>query len=235
MSSRLIKGIGAFAAMASVATTARAQQSLLGPGAAFISFGTARVATSELDDRLAANGYPTFGEKAKSVGVGGYRVLSNHVMLGAELTGIVFDEKPHNGREVGVGGGSGTLTVVFMKDVSSRLRIYPRLGLGAGGLTLWVESADTVTFDSVLADPQPVPGRQRLLSRDGGVIDLGFGAEIVPKDRGGAVIGLRAGYLMSSFGSSSDWWLQNGTATGGPEASISGVYLRMTLGGAWKR
>jgi hypothetical protein len=231
----MFREISILAVAACTAGPLAAQQSLLGPGAAFISVGVARVATSGLDDRLAANGYPTFGQQAKSAGVGGYRVLSNKVMLGAELSGFNFDEKPHNGRMVGVGGGAGTIGVGFMKDVSPRLRVYPRLGLGAGGLTLWVESADTVTFDSVLADPQPVPGRQRLLSRDGGVIDFGFGAEIVPKDRGGALIGLRAGYLMSSFGSSSDWWLQNGTATGGPEASISGAYLRMTLGGAWKR
>src|SRR3954466_8387491 len=80
----LIQRVLTVAALVSSATMAGAQQSFLGPGAAFISFGTARVATSELDERLAANGYPTFGQKAKSAGLGGYRILSNKVMLGAE-------------------------------------------------------------------------------------------------------------------------------------------------------
>src|SRR3954467_3049210 len=160
-----------------LASSASGQQALLGPGAAFISIGRAHVATSELDDRLQANGYPTFGQSAGSVGIGAYRVLSNRVMLGGEFTGFVFDEKPHSGREVGLGGGYATLGVGYMKQISRRVRFYPRVGLGAGGITLWVESADTVSFDSVLADPQPVAGRQRLLSRDGGVIDLGAGLE----------------------------------------------------------
>src|SRR5689334_21930844 len=109
MSPQMIRGFFVFAILLAASGPLTAQQSLLGPGAAFISVGTAGVATSELDDRLAAIGYPTFGQKAKSAGLGGYRVLSNKVMLGAELTGIAFDEKPHNGREVHLCGGSATL------------------------------------------------------------------------------------------------------------------------------
>lgn len=215
------------------ASSTLAQQALLGPGAAFISVGTARISTSELDDRLQANGYPTFGQKAASLGVGAYRVFGNGLMFGAEATGLIVDEKPHQGREVGIGGGHATLGLGYMKRISPRLRIYPRIGLGAGGVTMWIESADTVTFDQVLANPQPVDGRQRLLSRDGGVIDLGIGAEFLPK--GGLLLGIRAGYLAASFGDDNNWWLQNGTATNGPEASIAGPYVRFTLGGAWKR
>jgi len=216
-----------------LASSASAQAALLGPGAAFISIGSARVATSELDDRLSANGYPTFGKSAESAGVGGYRTFTNQVLLGVELTGLALDEKPYQTREVGVSGGYGTLGIGFMKQISPRVRIYPRLGLGAGGLTLWVETADTVTFDSVLADPQPADGRMRLLSRDGGVLDLGLGAEFLPGR--GVLLGIRAGYVAAGFGDDTDWWTQDGTATGGPRAAISGAYVRLVLGGAWKR
>jgi hypothetical protein len=214
-------------------TPALAQAALLGPGAAFISMGSASIATSELDDRLQANGYPTFGQKAHTAGVGGYRILSKRWVLGAELTGLFTGEKPHQGREVGIGGGYGTLGLGYMKQISPRVRIYPRIGLGAGGLTLWIETADTTTFDAVLANPQPVNGRQRLLSRDGGVVDFGLGAEFLPK--GGWLLGVRAGYLAADFGDDSNWWMENGTATGGPKASIAGPYVRFVLGGAWKR
>jgi hypothetical protein len=226
-----------FAGAVSLAASGRAlaQQSLLGPGSAYISAGAASVSTSELDRRLTADGYPTFGQTARELGIGGYRVLANHVMLGAELTGAGLDEQPSQGREVGLGGGHATLGIGYMKQLSPRLRVYPRLGLGAGGLTLWVESADTVTFDSVLANPQPVSGRQRLLSRDGGVVDLGGGIEVLPGGGHVLLIGARAGYIISSFGSESNWQLQNGTATGGPSASLNGFYARVVLGAAWTR
>ena len=42
------------------------QAALIGPGAAFISGGVSQMATGDLDDRLAAQGYPTFGRKAST-------------------------------------------------------------------------------------------------------------------------------------------------------------------------
>jgi hypothetical protein len=217
-------------------STASAQQSLMGPGAAFLSVGASRIATGDLDDRLAAGGYPTFGNHANSAGIGAYRIVSGRVLLGGELNGLIVDQKPHLGREVGVGGGYATLALGYVTDVSPRVRVYPRLGLGVGGLSLWVRTADTTTFDALLANPTPPPNDERVLTRDGGVIDFGAGAEFLPKGHGGGpLIGVRAGYLLAAFGSSSNWWTQDGTATGGPKASISGPYIRVVLGGAWRR
>jgi hypothetical protein len=216
---------------------AGAQQSLLGPGAAFVSVGVAQVATLELDDRLAANGYPTFGQRATTIGIGAYRVVRTRLMLGGEFNGLVIGEEAHLGRNVGEGGGYATLGVAYAMQLSPRVRFYPRFGLGAGGLALWVETADTTTFDDVLANPTPpTTGRLRVLSRDGGVVDLGAGLEFFPRGRAsGALIGLRLGYLLSSFGSESTWQLTDGAALGGPSASITGAYLRVLLGGAWTR
>ena len=156
-------------------------------------------------------------------------------MLGAEITGLAFKETAQNGREYGLGGGYATLGVGYAKQLSPRVRIFPRVGLGAGGITLWVQEADTATFDFILANPQPVPARERLLSRDGGVIDVGGGLELLSRRDHGWLFGLRAGVILSSFGDDTNWWTQNGTATNGPPASITGAYLRFILGGAWNR
>lgn len=217
------------------ASTARAQQALLGAGAAYLSSGSSSVETSDLDARLRAGGYPTFGEKALNAGIGGYRLFTNRWMLGAEITGLAFKETAQNGREYGLGGGYATLGVGYARQLSPRVRIYPRVGLGAGGITLWVQEADTATFDFILANPQPVPARERLLSRDGGVIDLGGGLEFLSRRDHGWLLGLRAGVILSSFGDDTNWWTQNGAATNGPPASITGAYLRFILGGAWNR
>lgn len=230
-------GLLALALGLSGAPSAEAQQALLGPGAAYIAAGVSGIATRELDDRLVARGYPTFGRTATSLGLGAYRLLASGVMLGAEAHGLIVGEETRAGRVAGLGGGYATVGVGYAVTLSPRARIYPRLGLGAGGLALWIESAaDTVGFDEVLADPRPVPGRQPVLSRDGLVVDLGAGAELLPAGRGrGPLIGLRLGYLAARFGSGSNWQLHERTARGGPAASIAGPYVRVVVGGAWRR
>ncbi|HEX7242572.1 MAG TPA: outer membrane beta-barrel protein [Longimicrobiaceae bacterium] len=228
-----VGGMVALALGAGGAGSAEGQQALLGPGAAYLAGGISRIATGELDDRLEARGYPTFGSTATSLGFGAYRVLSSGVMLGGEFNGLVIGDEEHQGRTVGLGGGSATLGVGYVVNLSPRARVYPRVGLGAGGLALWFESeGDTVGFDEVLADPRPLPDRREpVLSHDGVVVDLGAGAEFFPGGRGrGPLIGLRAGYLLAAFGSDSDWQLHEHTASGGPPATIAGPYVRAVVG-----
>ena len=227
----------ALALGAGAAGTAEGQQALLGPGAAFVAAGVSGMATGELDDRLAARGYPTFGRTATSLGIGAYRLLRSGVMLGGEAHGLIVGEETRGGRVAGLGGGHATLGVGYAVRLSPRARVYPRLGIGAGGLAMWIESAaDTVDFDDVLADPRPVAGRQPVLSRDGVVLDLGAGAELLPGGRGGGpLIGVRLGYLAAQFGSRADWQLHERTARGGPAATIAGPYVRVVIGGAWSR
>jgi hypothetical protein len=217
------------------AKPSNAQAALLGPGAAYIGEGISQLQTKNLDDRLAANGYPTFGRDAVTLGLGAYRILSTKVMLGFEGTGIIIGEEPHQGGEVGLGGGYATLGLGYMTQLSSRVRAYPRIGIGAGGFGLWIENADdSIPFDDVLANPRPVENDETILSRDGFVTDIGAGIEFLPRQRRGPMIGLRFGYLVAPFSSAWDLF-EDRKATGGPDASISGPYIRVVIGGAWRR
>ena len=227
-----LAGLLALAFSAAGAARVEAQAELLGPGAGFISVGGAGIATGELDDWLATRGYPTFGGTAVALGLGGYRILPSGVMLGGEFNGLIVGEEAHEGSEVGIGGGSATLGVGYLVNLSPRARVYPRLGLGIGGMALWIESQDTARFEEVVAGQAPAPD-ETVLSRDGLVVDVGAGAEFLPRGRRGPLIGLRAGYLAGPF--TSDWDTNEHTVIGGPEASISGPYLRMTIGWAWRR
>lgn len=228
-----LPGVLALAFGAGRVASAEAQADLLGPGGGFISVGAARIATGELDDRLSERGYPTFGRTAVTVGLGAYRILPGGVMLGGEFNGLIIGEEAHAGREVGLGGGSATLGIGYVVDLSPRARVYPRLGLGVGGMALWSESQDTVDFEEVLAGETPAADREIVLSRDGVVVDVGAGAEFLPHGRRGPLIGLRAGYLMGPLASA--WGSDERTVIGGPDASISGPYLRVTVGWAWRR
>ena len=229
--------LSAIMSTVTVPVPAASQAALLGPGAAYLTGGMSRIATQELDERLASSGYPTFGRTAEAIGIGAYRILPSGMLLGVEGTALIVGEEPHDGREVGLGGGYATLGVGYVFALSPRARVYPRLGIGGGGLTLWIESeTDSVAFDAVLANPTPVPRlREPLLSRDGLVLDVGGGVEYLPSGRGsGALIAVRLGYVMTRFDSKWDL-VYVGAATDGPDATISGAYLRILLGGAWSR
>ncbi|HEX6573368.1 MAG TPA: outer membrane beta-barrel protein [Gemmatimonadaceae bacterium] len=233
MSSR----IGSLIAVALITAsyeTASAQASLLGPGAVYIGGGVSSVATGKLDDRLAEHGYPTFGQRMGAVTLGGYRRLSSGIMLGAELNGLIKGEKSHNGNDVGLGGGYGTLGIGYAMDLSRGARFYPRLGIGAGGFGMWIERDDEpVAFDDVIDNPAPeTETRHPVLSRDGLVADLGAGLEL-HRGRSGPMIGLRFGYLAAPF--NSHWDNYDRDVIDGPDASISGPYVRIVIGGAWKR
>lgn len=220
---------------------AEAQAGLLGPGAVFLGVGASGIQTDELDARLAARGYPTFGESAVGVSLGAYRVLGSGIMLGGEWHGLIVGDDVHEGREVGVGGGYGTLGVGYMVDLSPRARVYPRLGVGGGALGLWIESpAGEVGFDEVLASPtsHAEGDRHTVMNRGSMAVDLGGGAEFFLGRGGrGPLLGLRVGYLAAP--SAGDWRLDemdtDRLAKGGPDASFGGPYVRVVVGVGWRR
>ena len=210
-------------------------QELFGAGAAYLGIGASGIGTAELDDRLADRGYPTFGSSALAVNIGAHIILPGGLIGGAEWHGLIIGDAAHQGRDVGIGGGYGTLGLGYVVELSPRVRIYPRLGLGGGGMGLWIQSDSVVGFDDVLADPQPVDRlRQPVLSTVTGVVDLGFGAEMLPGGWArGLMVGLRLGYLAAPF--DADWELFDHTVSGGPGASIRGPYIRALIGVGWRR
>lgn len=203
----------------------------------YFAAGVSRIATGELDARLAARGYPAFGRTAAAVGVGAYGVLPGGVMLGAEWNGLIMgEEEAYEGREVGLGGGYGTLGVGYAVELSPRVRVYPRLGFGGGGMGLWIErEGDAVGFDEVLAEPErhaarADSARATVLSHGSAVVDLGAGAELLPGGWGrGLLVGVRLGWLAAP--STARWGLYERSVSGGPAASVAGPYLRVVVGG----
>lgn len=98
---------------------------------------------------------------------------------------------------------------------------------------LWIDPEESVDFEAVLVDGVPAPGRQPVLSRAGPVVDLGAGAEFLPSGSRGLLFGVRAGYLAAPF--TSGWHMYEHSVSGGPDASISGPYVRVAVGWAWTR
>ena len=206
-------------------------QGIFGAGAAFAGVGISGIGTRDLDGHLAARGYPTFGRTATGVTLGAYHILEGGLAVGGEWHGLIIGDATHRGREVGIGGGYGTLGLGYVFEISPRARVYPRIGLGGGGMGLWFETDSAVEFDDVLADPEPVPDsdRQPVLSHGAFAMDFGLGAELLPGGFGrGLMIGLRLGYLASP--SSGDWQLYDRDVRGAPAVTLAGPYIRGVVG-----
>lgn len=208
----------------------RAQGAGLLPDAVYAGVGVSHIATDALDQALAAEGYPTYGRTAVAVTLGGTWHLAGGVALGGEWHGLILGADAQEGREVGLGGGYATIGVGYAVELSPRVRVTPRLGLGVGGLGWWVESeGEEVGFDEVLADPRPPPKSSTVLNRGSVMVDLGAGVDLSPGGEGlSPLLGLRLGYLAAPL--TTGWTLNDRPVVGGPEATGSGPYVRVVVG-----
>jgi hypothetical protein len=208
-------------------------------GAAYVAAGVARTATGSLDDHLAAQQYPRFGPGAATVSIGAYATVASRLMLGAEWNGVIKGNQEYQGRTIWLGGGYGTLGAGYAIRTSPRTRVFPRIGVGVGGLGLTFDSTeDSVSFDDVLTTPDAQADQTRpyqpTLTRDHSVVDLGLGAEWLPARSGrGTFVGMRLGYVLAP--STNDWRFNHRPVRGGPDATIAGPYFRVMLGAAaWR-
>ncbi len=203
----------------------------------FFAAGVSGISTGELNNRLAASGHPTFATTGRAFNIGAYRLLRSGLMLGGEWHYITLGDQEHEGRAVGLGAGYATLGIGYAVRLSPRVRFYPRLGLGVGGMGLWTEDENdgethAVDFDGWLANPNGDPD-QSTLSQGSMAVDLGAGAELLLGRRGanGPLLGLRVGYLATPF--DRGWTLDGRSVSGAPAATVAGPYARVVIG--WRR
>jgi hypothetical protein len=203
--------------------------SMKAQGAGFFAIGTQFTDLAPLNDRLAGAGYPTFASEMVSLGGGGYGVVADRLMLGGEGHGLITADGTFQGRTVSVGGGYGLFNLGYLFRPTPKLRVYPQVGVGGGGLQLEIGSAgDADQFDDILQNPSrsATVGQASFLVSLGGGLEYRFGD---PGKEGGVQLGLRAGYVISAL--NSDWQLDEESLGGGPDATMQGPFVRLTIGG----
>lgn len=155
--------------------------------------------------------------------------MANRLLLGGEGHALLTGDGTGQGRNVSLTGGYGFFNLGYLFFPTSSLHAYPLLGIGGGGLQLDIESqGDAGNFDDVLDDPD----RSARVGRASFLISLGAGLEYqfgTPDDGGSAQLGIRAGYIISAL--RSDWQLDENSLADGPDASMQGPFVRLTIGG----
>lgn len=206
-------------------------------GGGYFAIGTHVLDLSSLNDRLSAAAYPTFEETTLSLGGGGYGIVGNRFMLGGEGHGLITPSRGLNGRTVSLAAGYGLATFGYLVPLSDRFFAFPQVGAGGGALTLDIGSAGAEEFDDVLGDPNRSASLEKasfLLSLGGGLTyqiggRMGGDSNHEDDEKDGFRLGIRAGYLIAPF--DTDWRHAEDRLSGGPDASLSGPFVRLTLGG----
>jgi hypothetical protein len=196
-------------------------------GGGFFAVGVHAADLTSLNDRLQQTGYTTFPSEMVAVGGGGYGLVSGRMMLGGEGYGLLLPSREGQGRTVSVEGGYGLFTLGYPFRPARGLQIHPLVGIGGGGLSLDIGSAEADQFEDVLKDPN----RSASLTKASVLMSVGAGLEYRFQNRetGGLQIGLRGGYLLSPY--NTDWSISGRPLSDGPEASLQGPFLRVFLGG----
>ncbi|TAL34027.1 MAG: hypothetical protein EPN93_12605 [Spirochaetes bacterium] len=187
-----------------------------------------------LNDRLAANGYPGV-RPAYAASGGGIRIGMDRFILGME--GYGFSGRPRQSatHTVTAAGGFATLNIGYAALVTGNFRLYPLLGLGAGGTVLTIEERGTPTFDEIMTDP----GRGVTVTTGGPLVNASLQAEYFIRliNRGGIVIGVQAGYMYQFYdpgwflaGSGGGRDMRDREADGGPAFRLNGLYGGLRIG-----
>jgi hypothetical protein len=189
-----------------------------------------------LNDRLAENGYPGVRPAHPASGAGLRAVMGRYV-LGFE--GYGFSGRPRSSATHTVTAAGGFVTLNFGYEIvsSGAFRLYPLVGLGAGGTALTIEERAVPDFDGALADP----GHGITISTGGPLVNASLQAEYLIRlvNRGGILVGLQAGYMYQFY--DPGWYLAGAgggrdmsdhEVKGGPEFRLKGFYGGMRIGWA---
>lgn len=217
----------------SLTSTARADNT---GGRGHFAIGYMNLDTTDLNNTLAAQGYSKIPGDFLTAGGGGYALFDNGLILGGTGLGLVSSEKQiiRNGEryEQMVGAGLGLFKIGYAVVRTADMHIAPQFGIGGGGIAIDISKKEDLSFNQALDNPN----RTVNLSKGGLALDFGItfnhliGAVVDDEDRGGFAVGAEVGYVWSP-GAESKWFDGSTEVSGGPDFSLQGFYLRLTIGG----
>ncbi|MSR82913.1 MAG: hypothetical protein EXS58_08300 [Candidatus Latescibacteria bacterium] len=205
----------------------------------YFQLGAGQMDTGELNTILGKAGYSVLTRSPLndmsnsyiSFGLGTHGVI-NGVLIGWELNGLTSRETTNAAStyRVTLGGGYGFVNVGYLAYSMEGLDIYPMIGIGGGGVHLRMASRRTLSFPQVVASPDQAVD----LNTGGFLLNPSLGLDYMlslsgdEKRENGVIFGLRLGYVLSPL--TGAWKVDQTDVAGGPQASVAGPYVRLTVG-----
>jgi hypothetical protein len=173
-------------------------------GSGYFSFGVSFLSLDKLNQVLGDNNRAQFQSSFLNIGGGGYGVL-NKIMIGGEGFGILSQKRDKENFRSVLSGGYGFFNLGYIIYDGEKLRFYPMVGIGGGGLNLKIFEMSEVDFKDA--------------------VEYKIGRRY-----GGWMLGLKVGYVFSPV--VGDWKLGDEVVLrNGPEVGINGFYLMLNFGG----
>jgi hypothetical protein len=195
-------------------------------GSGYFSFGVSFLSLDKLNQVLGDNNRAQFQSSFLNIGGGGYGVLSK-VMIGGEGFGILSQKRDKENFRSVLSGGYGFFNLGYIIYDGEKLRFYPMVGIGGGGLNLKIFEMSEVDFKDAVKNPKKI--------FDASFSSLSVKSELgveykIGRRYGGWMLGLKVGYVFSPV--VGDWKLGDEVVLrNGPEVGINGFYLRLNFGG----
>ena len=195
-------------------------------GGGYFSFGISFLDLDKLNRVLSDNNRAQFQSSFLNIGGGGYGVL-NKIIIGGEGFGILGQKKDKENFRCVLSGGYGFFNLGYIIYDVERLRFYPMVGIGGGGLNLKIFEMKGADFNDAISNPKKI--------FDASFSSLSVKSEVgieykIGRRYGGWIFGFKIGYVFSPI--SGDWRMGDEVAlTNGPRVGINGFYFRLNVGG----
>jgi hypothetical protein len=201
----------------------------------FVGVGVHNNDVEDLNERLAAHGYPTFSENFLSFS-GGYNWWTRSLVWSIDGHGLFQPAETNAGYETSLTSAYGLISLGLPIKPAQNVFLYPMISVGGGGAQLHIQNRSNVSFDDLLDDP----GRTADVSNASFLFGPRIGAHVLIRlgDKKeaprGITLGLRGGYLFSAF--ESEWLeLDHESINGGPKMNLGGPHIMFVIGGWGQR
>ncbi len=198
----------------------------------YLSFGSSTINIGDLNTTLTANKYQPFPTTAWTLGTG-TRNISGNIMTGSEGNFTLENSNLKvNGYNSYLSSSfSIILNAGYVLYSTENFKVYPFVGGGVGRVNMEIiKDEKTPTFKEVLTNPvRGVP-----VSNTSVLLQLGVGTDYLIKigkseqQKGGIVVGLKAGYVFSVY--STGFQLKGADLSGSPSINNNGAYIKAYIG-----
>ena len=223
------------------AVSLRAQSPGLGDGRPFhalvLTTGATTMSVDALNAVLTGARFAGLSNDGISYGASGYHAFGR-ALIGADVSRTTYGEEGlSNGRSDDLNATQYLATVSYAIVSTGRLSLFPTLGVGAGRFDVTLRepaaaAADGAYADATFAAVVENPGRESTLAGQHLLYSLGGGADFLVTrgagDRGGVVLGLRAGMFFAP--NRTTWSTSGRMVIAGTDASAGGPFLRVVVG-----
>jgi hypothetical protein len=159
--------------------------------------------------------------------------INGKLVIGGTGYAIMGGEIITETLRINLNGGFGTFDLGYLMINEEQVKLFPKIGIGAGSYGLDITNTGTISSDDIAADP----GQAISIGRPYFVGDFSLNLIFLPlvaydpseNTHGGLMSGLQIG--VTGGIPTEGWSYQGGAINGGPEMDMFVLYARIVIGG----